>query len=82
MSEWQPIETAPRDGTFVLGCVKPPSGAWIEEYEQWQAPRTVCWRGFHPNAPGKKQWRDANGRPFLPTHWQPLPEPPKENNHA
>ena len=73
MSEWQPIETAPKDGTFVLACM---SGPWRETYEQWRAPLTVAWRGFHPNAPGKATWRNADGKPVGPTHWMSIPEPP------
>lgn len=67
-SAWRPIETAPRDGTFVLlyaptrpydgpqqvGCFLPP----VEEGDQG------CWW----LADGRYQDR--------PTHWQPLPPPP------
>lgn len=75
---WMPISTAPTDGTFVLGCY---SGPWREEYEQWRAPQTISFRAFHPNAPGKTQWRDAHGKPGMWTHWLPLaalPAPPME----
>lgn len=72
-AQWRPIETAPKDGTFVLACHV---GPWAETYEQWRAPMTVAWRGFHPNAPGKKQWRNSDGKPVGPTHWMPLPAPP------
>jgi hypothetical protein len=55
--DWQPIETAPRDGTSVLAV-------WA-----YGAHEVVRWCG----------WWDANGftRPE-PTHWLPLPPPPKE----
>jgi hypothetical protein len=36
MTKWQPIETAPRDETLILGCN--PKEGWIE---------TVCWNGHH-----------------------------------
>ncbi len=76
--KWRPIETAPTDGTFVLGCYW---GPWEKEYEQWRAPHTISFRAFHPNAPGKKKWRCADGRPAKCTHWMSLselPEPPEK----
>jgi hypothetical protein len=62
--EWQPIETAPKDGTPIL------------IYETTLGPVTyVCfWNSFH------EYWVEAEGEQyssFNPTHWMPLPEPPK-----
>ncbi len=84
---WQPIETAPRDGTLILACRRPDEGdCWFKAWEQWKAPRTIAWRGFHVNAPGKAQWRDCKGNPVSPDLWmpldslsvrQPLPPPPE-----
>lgn len=76
--DWQPIETAPKDGTFILVC--------MNGYESLGSrtslptmghPMTVAWRIYHPNAPGKGAWRDHNGHKqnFL-THWMPLPKAP------
>lgn len=82
MSEWQPISTAPRDGTLILGCIMPPkaghgfSGAWKFHFEQHLAPVTVAWRPYHPNQKGKEQWRIASGNPYRPSHWMPLPPHP------
>jgi hypothetical protein len=60
--EWQPIETAPKDGTDILVFCKI---------------RRVL-RGFWDEARGG-QWSEWPGRQAIefPTHWQPLPEPPK-----
>lgn len=83
MSEWQPIETAPMDGTSILvhnnnapGC---PGGVADE-----------CWAG---NTDVAAWWADEKGGNgewicymsavldptlhFDPTHWMPLPSPPK-----
>ncbi len=64
---WQPIETAPRDGTPVLIMVpllsnEPLIGCWNKVFCEWQ-----------------DQWNDAldEGGNEVPTHWQPLPEPPE-----
>jgi hypothetical protein len=80
---WQPIETAPKDGTEVLGY-------WFGN----DVPiiSVILWRGHrYPDNPwrnalsdsatrgwgqchlpdGKLTWRQG------PTHWMPLPEPPE-----
>lgn len=67
---WQPIETAPKDGTSIwLFCPND---------EPQQA------AGFWANDPNGPYWAfceqlvmDVVGQAF-PTHWQPLPEPPAE----
>ena len=56
--EWQPIETAPRDGQAIL--------AW-DENETWE----IAYRQ-------RGKWRyGPKGYSFNPTHWMPLPDPPK-----
>lgn len=60
---WQPIETAPLDGTRVL--------LFREEFAEAMA---VAWW----NA-GTSDWIPVNGVLFVgPTAWMPLPQPPKE----
>lgn len=61
MGEWQPIETAPRDGTEIIGMIRP------------KVIRLVWW--FAPSS-RTFGWRDENGRTINPTHWMPLPPPP------
>jgi hypothetical protein len=60
---WQPIETAPKDGTKILVCDESGSECF-----------TVSYCGFHPNAQGKKQWRDRLGHKRYPAYWQPFPK--------
>lgn len=63
MSEWQPIETAPKNGSRVL--------LWNPE---WSGP---CTAQFYGDAAGG--WKlDKRMPPFAyqPTHWMPLPAPP------
>lgn len=83
---WQPIETAPRDGTFVMLHV--PHGQ-IET-----GPVTIggYWKADERDPNGrfrKGEWAKANFSGWLgcdadyreswcePTHWMPLPEAPK-----
>lgn len=68
VSEWQPIETAPKDGTEVL----------IGRFLDGKLP-TKAVASFHPS----EGWRDAGdigwGGMYAhvrPTHWMPLPSPP------
>lgn len=59
---WRDIESAPKDGTWVL--------AWPCYSE---GVHRVRWGGKRPPC-----WQDFMGRvPKPPTHWQSLPEPPK-----
>lgn len=84
MSEWQPIETAPKDGTKVLvfrdGKVLPAFwGELVRGYFVWMmkaGPRdddAVHCLGPEHDIDGN---RDRFHHPG-PTHWMPLPEPPK-----
>jgi hypothetical protein len=57
---WQPIETAPKDGTRVLLCVVGPWTADAREYYHLASWCVDYWQPFIPN-----NW----------THWMPLPEP-------
>lgn len=62
MSDWQPIETAPKDGTeMVLWDGGPTFGVWRPAISGFYD----C-VGGDPNDP----------EPFSPTHWMPLPSPP------
>jgi hypothetical protein len=60
--EWQPIETAPKDGTWIL--VYP-------AYSDTVA--MVRWEGKRP-----PRWQMLTGIsiPCAPTRWMPLPPPP------
>jgi hypothetical protein len=85
MSEWKPIETAPKDGGMFLGWVGAErwSGADGESSGHWHdtSAADFCWwrvvegspdGGYFDNASG--QIGDSQGV----THWMPLPQPPKE----
>ena len=71
MSEWQPIKTAPKDGTRILVWIDPgyiTVGYWLTD--------------SHKDRP-KPFWghelcgsRTSRARKLPPTHWMSLPEPP------
>lgn len=68
MSEWQPIETAPRDGTSVL-LFCPADDCWESYIAQ----------GWYESGIFDRRWYaavDENPLSPQPTHWMPLPNPP------
>lgn len=73
--EWQPIETAPKDGTNFLG------GRWnTGEFGHVYWSSLVCWWRDSHNGGGNVGWVTQPGA-FAwnsPTHWMPLPEPPED----
>ncbi len=75
--DWQPIETAPKDGTVIIGYGLPPKatvnqrhfGSDVRTIKTWKLGDTIGWSA-----------RNRFGMftvGFEPTHWMPLPEPPK-----
>jgi hypothetical protein len=64
MSEWQPIETAPKDGTLIL--------AYADSY--YGIPFICYWADDNWRFHGKYPWV------MRPDVWMAIPEPPKEMN--
>lgn len=64
---WQPIETAPRDGTNILICGTGSDGYYVSDVK-WDGE----WMLFDANA---DDWTEPT---FNVTHWMPLPHPPAE----
>jgi hypothetical protein len=63
---WQPIDTAPQDGTWVLAAIAGEAVyfvSWSAEYSGW----------FDEYGIREDPW---DGNKIHPTHWQPLPAPP------
>lgn len=60
--EWQPIETAPRDGTPILVAVE--GGRFYADKAEW-------------TASGWAYPCHNHGPEISPTHWMPLPPPPE-----
>ena len=72
--EWQPIETAPRDGFILLyGSMIPDSGS-----DELRIESPLAFAGYWDDLDDAwcsiaSSWR---GPFYEPTHWTPLPEPP------
>lgn len=62
--EWQPIETAPRDGTPILAW----NGGVFVVY--WESDPGSWWV-YDPPCDERAVWNVKQ-----PTHWMPLPPPP------
>jgi len=72
LSAWAPIETAPKDGTYILVTREHLAGSWVAHWSP------VAVSGYRFEQP----WRsvmlnhyhiDKESRYLPPTHWQPLP---------
>jgi hypothetical protein len=65
---WQPIETAPGDGTYIL----------LGYFPEWGGAsyKVAFWHTSHQKWCDVKSLYNAEG-PFSPTHWMTLPPPPK-----
>lgn len=73
---WRPIESAPKDGSYILVSNTDAGVAWVAAY------CNTSTSGYEPANPwmcmmlnlrhAKKRYAST-----IPTHWMPLPEPPK-----
>ena len=66
MSEWQPIETAPEDGTPVLIFS-------AKHGKNHKSPVALDFYHFRRDGWAYGGWYAIDN----PTHWMPIPEPPK-----
>jgi hypothetical protein len=78
MSTWQPIETAPRDGTRILIYMPEASRQKVQE-AYWCTPwdgasNLLCWWST-PHGPAGRGYTIL---PILVTRWMPLPAAPTE----
>lgn len=78
MSEWQPIESAPKTGEHILGLINVKNennGLNCEDY----APNGlyICEIWF-----GRNSWEDRNFFDLNPISWMPLPEKPVKKHEC
>ena len=73
-AKWQPIETAPKDGTKIDLWAK----AWLPAFDRFEFMRFAdCWwwNGDSMSNSDAK-WMELH-RDWHATHWMPLPSPPR-----
>lgn len=64
-SPWQPIASAPKDGSFLLlASVDGDDGVYGVR------------QGFYETAFASRHWYDIDGEEIEPQFWMPLPAPP------
>ena len=66
VNPWQPIETAPKDGSVFLACV----GNWMTVAHWHRSQQCLA-----TNGPTYERYPADE----IPTHWMPLPAPPNES---
>jgi hypothetical protein len=81
LSEWRPIETAPKDGAQFLGYI--PELGYKNDRGKLQGCNVhVCWYG-HSYSENKDRFHiyaiGAFAEEIIPTHWMPLPPHPKDD---
>jgi hypothetical protein len=73
---WQPIETAPRDGSPVIGFVESSKGpvSGVQYVVWWREGQDGRWC-FYESGRGESY-------SVYPSLWQPLPAPPSDHQSA
>lgn len=79
MGDWQPIETAPRDGGYVI-VARFRNGdelCWVK-HSRWIKAEELASENYGDPEEWDDGWTDGNDEDELcfPTHWMPLPAPP------
>src|ERR1700683_1196912 len=77
-TEWQPIETAPKDATGVWLIVdgQPCLGYWDPNDAPWAAPKWFVKAAFRRRGRAGKIVTDEIFGIYAHAHWMPLPDPP------
>lgn len=81
---WRDIESAPKDGSYIVAWGKPCSsadeGPWVTRWQDYGEGSIALERWKSGDGPKGTFWHSepvnnwTNG--WKPTHWQPLPSPP------
>lgn len=81
MNEWQPIETAPKDGQYIIaGRFRNGDELCWVKHSRWMAAQEIAEFEGGDEEDYEAAWADGEdaGEPCYPTHWMPLPAPPQE----
>lgn len=79
MSEWQPIKTAPRDGTRIILYQ---AGEGVD-FAVWEDTSYETWERISETQKElvsitEGHWESSILSMWAPTHWMPRPKPPKD----
>lgn len=78
MSDWRPIETAPKDGRFIIvGRFEGAELYWVK-HSRWMTEASLVdmYGGDECDwEPGWANGNDEEDEPCHPTHWMPLNSP-------
>jgi hypothetical protein len=74
---WQPIESAPKDETYVL-TYQPDKSSWPLQIQHWLTGDDRGRAALDASGPCDGNWCDYEGYwcAHPPTHWRTLPDPP------
>lgn len=87
MAEWQPIESAPKDGRKIIlfyrnrgGLPRTVMGMWLtdERANEIDNVGVGLEAGWYERIDNWDDFTHVAIHEGEPTHWQPLPEPPKD----
>jgi hypothetical protein len=74
MSDWMPIESAPRDKTIIITNGRTVITARFQEDPGWDWKGSIpCWAHFMCDDDYYSQYEEITWA----THWMPLPQPPE-----
>lgn len=84
MNEWQPIETASKDGTRILIAWRDANGLWQQRAAWWDAEITMERVDDDGKFVWHQGWTDSavasfgmeEVQEYEPTRWMPLPDAP------
>lgn len=77
--KWKPIETAPKDGTWILGINNRGNQAVIIwDDSAFNAFGNLCAGWIHPFSDGRLSSFWNGGCGSIAVYWMELPEPPEE----
>jgi hypothetical protein len=83
MQQWQPIETAPRDGSYILAARFKNGDEFLwAKHSRWMTAEEIA--EIEGGAPDQwcANWQDGDNEaePCFPTHWMPLLTPPEASH--
>ena len=84
---WHPIETAPKGRLLLVGFFNS-AGKWRSMHAQWRDDLPQHDMAEDDDPPAEAGWYEGSLEAEVlfplgqhPTHWMPLPEPPKSDSH-